>query len=399
MHDITRRRSRPISKAWSISRRDALKGAAASVALSALIRPGFAADGVVKLGQIQALTGPSAEHGIRARDGAILAAEEINAAGGLQDAEGRRYKIELLEADMVNDPRQAITLLRNYAADPDVLAVLGPTNSVGFLPMTPVAEQFSMPVVGNGSGAPIKDWNSWVYRVNPTSLTATPILLKAVVAKHDIKKLAIIFDQTQEVQAGDAAICRQVAGELGYEVVADEAFRSGDQDFAAQITKVRFSGADALFLAAAPGDGAKAAAQISEAGLDMPLLTGFGAFQDPVYWDNSQGAIANGYTWIAQDMSDMGGALEQWTKAYSERFRFGATIQSAFGYDSVHAVAAALASCAEPDREQLRDALTQLKTTTPIGTSISFENPPTGENLTPTVTVIQITGRGTYAAI
>lgn len=382
-----------------ISRRAVLMGATATLAMPALIGRSYAADGTIMLAQIQALTGPSAEHGMRARDGATLAAEEINAAGGLQDSTGRRYQLEMSDSDMANDPRQAITLLRNYAADPDVLAVLGPTNSVGFLPMTPVAEQFKIPLIGNGSGAPIKDWNPWTYRVNPTSHAATPILLKAVVEKHGVKKLAIIFDQTQEVQAGDAAICRELAGELGYEIVADEAFRSGDQDFAAQITKVRFAGADALFLAAAPGDGAKAASQIYEAGLDMPLMTGFGAFQDPVYWDNSQGAIQNGYTWIGQDLANAGGALQQWTETYNARFRFGATIQSAFGYDSVYAVAGALKECAEPTREQLVAAMASLQTVTPLGTSITFQNPASGDNLTPTVTVIQIVDRAVYVAL
>ncbi|HEY0920805.1 ABC transporter substrate-binding protein [Devosia sp.] len=383
----------------SSSRRTFLQGAAAIALLPALSHRALAADGVIKIGQVQALTGPSAEHGVRARDGATLAAEEINAAGGIRDAANRAYRLELLEGDMVNDPRQAITLLRNYAADPDVLCVLGPTNSVGFLPMTPVAEQFSIPLIGNGSGAPIKQWNTWAYRVNPTSLSATPVLLKTIVAKHGIKRLAILVDQTSEVHVGDAEICRNLAGELDYEVVADEAYSAGNQDFAAQITKIRFAKPDALFLAATPGDGAKAALQIDEAGLGVPLITGFGAFQDPVYWDNSRGTIANGYTWIAQDLAHSSGALSQWTKTYNERFRFEATIQSAFGYDSVYAVANAIATCAEPTRDELHRALMNLNTTTPIRTSISFKNPPTGDNLTPTVTVIQVTGRGEYVAV
>ncbi len=383
-----------------ITRRDGLKIAAAASLFPFIARSARAQDAkTIKLAQIQALTGPSAEHGIRARDGAIFAAEELNKSLGAKDKAGRSYKLELVDSDMANDPRQAITLLRNYASDPNVMCVLGPTNSVGFLPMTPVAAQFKIPVIGNGSGASIKEWNDWVYRVNPTSAVATPALIRKVVEKHKAKRVAIIYDQTQEVQAGDAAICRRVAAELGYTIVSDEAYKSGDQDFSAQITKVKFSNADALFLAAAPGDGAKAAAQIAEAGVKLPTMTGFGAFQDPVYWDNSGGTIKGGYTWIAQDLGNAGGSLAEWTKQYSAHFRLEATIQSAFGYDSVYAFAAALKECSEPSRDQVHSALTGLKTATPIGTTIEFKNPPSGDNLKPTVTIIEVTGRGTYKPI
>ena len=37
--------------------------------------------------------------------------------------------------------------------------------------------------------------------------------------------------------------------------------------------------------------------------------------------------------------------------------------------------------------------------TTPLGTKVTFKNPPGGDNLTPSVVVIQVTGRGTYTAV
>src|SRR5215469_4649964 len=76
---------------------------------------------VLKIGHIQPLTGPSAAYGIRARDGAIMALDEINAAGGWTDANGKKYTFEMPVGDMVNDPKQAITLFRQYATDPQVM--------------------------------------------------------------------------------------------------------------------------------------------------------------------------------------------------------------------------------------------------------------------------------------
>ena len=59
-------------------------------------------------------------------------------------------------------------------------------------------------------------------------------------------------------------------GKLGYEIVAFEAFRAGDQDFSPQITKIRSLKPDAIYVAGATGDGIKVVSQIREAGIDKP---------------------------------------------------------------------------------------------------------------------------------
>ena len=69
-------------------------------------------------------------------------------------------------------------MFRQFATDAQVIASLGPTNSVGYVPLVPVAAQIKLPLIGNGSGAPIKEWNTYAYRVNPVSTLAVPILVK-----------------------------------------------------------------------------------------------------------------------------------------------------------------------------------------------------------------------------
>lgn len=356
--------------------------------------------GVVKIGHIQPLTGPSAAYGIRARDGALVAVDEINAAGGFTNSSGAKYKVEMAVGDMVNDPRQAITLFRQFATDPEVIASLGPTNSVGFIPLVPVAAQLKLPLIGNGSGAPIKEPNTYTYRVNPVASVAVPILVKKVVEKEKVKKLAVIYDQTQDAQAGDAEICKQLAGQLGYEIVAFEAFRANDQDFSPQISKIRSTRPDAIYVAAATGDGVKVASQIREAGIDKRLITGYGSFQDPVYWDGTRGAVKGDYTWLAQDLSSPTGQLKSFLENYNARFpQQEATSFSTFGYDSVIALMAGLKRAGAVDREKLVAALANMDVTSPLGTRITFKNPPDGNNLNPSVVPVQVTGRGTYTPV
>jgi branched-chain amino acid transport system substrate-binding protein len=377
-----------------------LAAGAAALALMPKISARAQSTGVIRIGHIQPLTGPSAAYGFRARDGAILAIEELNAAGGWTDGKGRKFMFEMLLGDMGNDPKQAITLFRQYATDPLVMVALGPTNSVGYVPLVPVSGQIKLPLIGNGSGAPIKEWNSYAYRVNPVSTLAVPILLKKVVEKEKIKKLAVIYDQTQDAQAGDAEVCKAQAGPLGYEIVAYEAFRANDQDFSPQISKIRSLKPDAIYVAGATGDGIKVSSQIREAGIDKRLLTGFGSFQDPVYWDGTKGGVKDDYTWLAQDLSSPTAQLKGFLETYKTKFpQQEATSFSTFGYDSVCTLATALKKAGEADRDKIATALADLDFTSPIGSRVTFKNPPDGNNINPSVVAIKVTGRGTYVAM
>jgi branched-chain amino acid transport system substrate-binding protein len=386
----------------SITRRrfGVLADGTATLAVAAISPARAQATTVIKIGHIQPLTGPSAAYGIRARDGAIIAVDEINAAGGWSDAAGKKYQIEMSVGDMANDAKQAITLFRQYATDPQVIAVLGPTNSVGYVPLVPVAGQIKLPSIGNGSGAPIKEWNPYGFRVNPVATVAVPVLLQKVVAKESIKKLAVIYDQTQDAQAGDANVCKELATKFGFEILAFEAFRAGDQDFSPQITKIRSLKPDAIYVAAATGDGIKVVSQIREAGIDKRLITGYGSFQDPVYWDGTRGVVKGDYTWLAQDLASPTAPLKAFLDKYNTRFtQQEATSFSTYGYDSVMALMAALNKAGEPDRDKVAAAFSDFDVTTSLGTRITFKNPPGGNNINPSVVAIQITGRGTYVAL
>lgn len=375
-----------------------LAGGSAAMTASTIVRAQGAA--VIKIGHIQPITGPSAAYGIRARDGAQMAIDEINAAGGWTDAQGKKYSFEIALGDMANDPKQAITLFRQYATDAQVVAVLGPTNSVGYVPLVPVAGQIKLPLVGNGSGAPVKEWTPYAYRINPIGAIAAPALLKKVVALEKVKKLAVIYDQTQDAQAGDAEQCKLAAAGLGFEVVAYEAFRANDQDFSPQISNIRSKKPDAIYVAAATGDGIKVVSQIREAGIDKPLLTGYGSFQDPVYWDGTKGAVKGDYTWLAQDLSSPTGQLKGFLEKYNARFpQQEATSFSTFGYDSVHTLFAALGKAGVPDRDKVSAALATLDFTSPIGSRVTFKNPPDGNNINPSVVIVKVKGRGVYDAV
>jgi branched-chain amino acid transport system substrate-binding protein len=384
-----------------ISRRTVIKSTAAIaggiVSFPAIIGVARAAT-TVKIAQVEALTGPSSAYGQRCRDGALMAVEEINAAGGFTDSKGAQYTLEVATEDMANDARQAVTLYRQHALNDAIVAQIGPANSVGYVPMVPLSGQLKLSLVGS-AGAPVKRWSEWAYRVNPVSGTATPVLLEKTVKRNNIKRLAVIYDQTQDAQAGDAEVCKTSEQKFGYELVAFEAFNGGDQDFSPQITTIKGAKPDAVYVASTTGDGIKVTSQLRAMGIDKPLLTGYGNFQDPLYWDGTNGGIKDCYTWTGRDYKSASGPVVDWLARYAKRFKLEVTTYSSYGYDSVLTVVEAIKRAASTDRDKVNEALKSLDFVTPIGTHITFKNPPVGENMTPTVTILEMTGRGTYTAI
>ena len=188
---------------------------AAGIALS-LAAPAVlvrAQPATLRLTSIQSMTGPSSAYGWRARDGAQYAVNQLYATG--ISVAGTTYRLQVTVQDLANDPQQAITLLRQAASQADVLAIIGTSNSVGFSPSVPAAGQLQVPMVGAGSGAPIKGWNPYSFRVNPVSTTAIPVLVREVHKRLGFKKLAIVYDRTQDGQAGDARVAQGMAKELG----------------------------------------------------------------------------------------------------------------------------------------------------------------------------------------
>lgn len=379
-----------------IHRRALMRLAGASVVAAPAIT-GYAEPPAIRIGEIESLTGPSSPYGMRGRDGARLALAEVNRTGVVLG--GTTYRLDIVVGDMANDAHQSITLLREYAAASDIICSIGPTNSVGFVPIVPVAAQLSIPIIGDGSGVPIKRWNPWGYRVNPINSTGTPVLLRTVVARNKVKRLAVIYDQTQDGQRSDAEVCKAMAGPLGYDLVAYEAFRTGDQDFSPQIATILSGRPDAIFIAAATGDGVKVTSQVRQSGLSQPLMTGSGSFQDPVYWRGTKGLIKDCYTWISLDLQAPSPGLKAFLDAYQKEYSQQPASTCAYGADAVNTVVAALRKAGKPDRAALREALATLNVVTPIGTKVQFRNPPNGENLNPTVVVIEVTGPGTYVRI
>jgi branched-chain amino acid transport system substrate-binding protein len=359
---------------------------------------------VVHFFQDNALTGQAGSYGTRSVHGVELAAKHINDTGGFTDTCGNKYTIKLSVWDMANSHEQAIAGLRKAADDPTVLAVLGSTPSTGFAAMEPVAGQVKMPVIATGSAVPIKRWNPYAFRVTIATPVAAPYFLKEFKEVFHPKRVAMLYDITQDALRAEAELIRDLSGKTGFEIVAFEAFRVNDTDFRAQLTTIKGTTPEWLGLYAANTEGSKIINQMDELGLlgKINIFSGYGVFQDPTYWDLTNGKTKGAVNWAVAFNLASSDPLMQKVVADYKSFPEEPTIYSVYGYQALQAaVDAVKRACTVTDREKFRDALadTELEA---LGGSVAFHNlrsEPNGENQGGSVIISRITGRDSYELV
>jgi ABC-type branched-subunit amino acid transport system substrate-binding protein len=128
-------------------------------------------------------------------------------------------------------------------------------------------------------------------------------------------------------------------------------------------------------------------------------LTGYGAFFDPVYRNATNGKIKDCYTWLAHDPNNATGILGKWLEEYNKLFKLEPTSFSMYGYDTVYTVIECIRQANGTDRGAIQKTLSSLQFTSPIGTRISFKNPPHGNNLDPSITILKVNGRASGESI
>src|SRR5580692_12996225 len=213
---------------------------ACAIALAAL--PAFAQD-VVKIGQIEAQTGPNAIYGYMSSQGVPIAVDQINKAGGFKVGD-KTYKLELISPDTRGDPKEASIQLKKMLEADGVQFVFGPFLSNVFVTIEPYAKQFDGKFLLMGGATRIHDFigtpehdfliRTWNWDAGPRGFGN--LMVDRLVKETGAKKVAMLF---QNDQGGKVLvdIYTPLFKEKGIETPL-ELFEPGTKDFSAVLAKL-----------------------------------------------------------------------------------------------------------------------------------------------------------------
>ena len=210
------------------------------------------AQDVVKIGQIEAQTGPNAIYGWMGSQSVPIAVDEINKAGGFKVGD-KTYKLELVSLDTRGDPKEATIQLKRLLEQDKVRFVFGPFLSNVFVTVLPYAKQFNGKFLLMGGATRIHDFvgqpgydfliRTWNWDAGPNGFGER--MVDYLIKTAHPKKVAILL---QNDQGGKvlAEIYEPIFKAKGIETIT-EYFEPGTKDFTPVLAKLAAFKADYLF--------------------------------------------------------------------------------------------------------------------------------------------------------
>lgn len=296
----------------------------------------------IKIGFIGPLSGDAATYGVDEKNATLLAVEEINNAGGIK---GR--KLEIIFEDGKCSGKDAATAAQKLISIDKVKIILGGACSGETLSVAPIAEQNKVILFSAFSSSPdITNAGDYIFRNSPSDLDVAKGYAQFIVKKAGYKNIAVISENT-DYAGGVRKVFNKEIENLGGKIVADEAFKQGERDFRTNITRIKSSFPEAIFINSQSGvTGGLALKQIRDLGIQTPV---FGVFvfggKDA---QEAAGLATNGLIYF-----DVVGITTDIGKSFLEKFtaRFGKIggndYDTGARYDSVYIIADALKKCSE----------------------------------------------------
>lgn len=314
-------------------------------ALAATIGGGTAAGAAPKpaggepivIGHYASLTGSEATFGVSTDNGIKLAVEEINAAGGVQ---GRPLK--LITYDDQGKAQEAATVVTRLITQDKVIAILGEVASSRSIAGGQIAQKSGVPMITPSSTNPaVTEIGPMVSRVCYTDDLQGKACAKFVFEHLKLRSAAILFNRQQAYSKGLADEFARSFTAMGGTVVAQQSYGDGDADYSAQISAIRDSAAQVIFIPGYYTDAGNIAKQVRRAGVQATLMGGDG-------WDSielgriGQDAIEGAYFCNHYAPDQKTPEVTEFVKKYKEKFGEVPDALAALGYDAAKLLADAM---------------------------------------------------------
>lgn len=332
------------------------------------------------------LSGGVASYGTNAANGAKLAFDEINAAGGVLE---KQFKI--LERDSQSKTDEAMNVSADLVGK-GIVAQIGPLVSGAVAACTPVMNDNKVPLIAPAATAPgatvdEKTGETFPYIFRACFLDSDQGVRMAEFAFDTLgcTTAAIYGSTSDEYAKGLAKYFKEAFEDKGGKIVSQEGYVSNDKDFKATLTKIKASSPEFIYVPGYYQEVSILVKQARELGITVPMGGGDG-------WDSPDmvavaGAEALNDTYFTNHYSveDPEPAIANFVKAYEAKYNKVPDSFAALGYDCAYLLAEAIKSADAADPVKVAEALETTKDFPGITGTMTFN-----ENHNPVKTIVVI---------
>lgn len=247
----------------------------------------------IKLGFVAPLTGDAATLGENTKAAVQLAADELNAKGGIK---GR--KVEVIFEDGKCNAKDATNAGTKLLTIDKVTAIIGGLCSGETLAMAPLAEKAKIPLVSSSSTNPkITDAGDYIFRFIASDSFQGVYGADYLTKTKGLKNIAIL-SCLNDWCVGLREVFKKQAESNGATIVADESFKPDARDLRSQLTKIKAAKPDAIYFPSMTEGALVGFKQMKELGIKTLVLGGDG-WDDPKIPTDGGASVEGGQYTIA----------------------------------------------------------------------------------------------------
>jgi len=363
---------------------------------AALLGGAAAAQETIKIGVTQPLTGAFAASGNYVAQGAKIAEEEINKAGGVLGK-----KIELIVEDNKSNPTEAVATAEKLIVKDKVPVMLGAWSSTLTLAVMPKLEEYKVPMLveTSSSGKITTSGNPYVFRISPTSemeaKAFAPLFAKLGIKKVDFLATNNDFGLGASKEFGEAAKAS------GVTVGVTETMDPKATDFSAQLAKIKASGGDTLFVTTAVEQATLILKQAKDQQVTARIITTGGSVS-PDQLIAQAGDAANGsmhivfFTpWFPEAVKNPDIAKKFVALWNEKKYNVGGLTEGFRGWDALYTIVEGIKVAGKAEPEAITKALWGVKVKGINGDIAFIKQGPAGKESaqnTPSVYLVKIDG-------
>ena len=230
-------------------------------------------DTEIRIGMWTPLSGPVALLGQSARDAVRLWAKEVNDKGGIH---GR--KINFISYDDAGSPQEAQTVIRRLIDQDQVFMLISGSVSGSTLPVRQVITREKVPFVSSISSNVnlMKPFSRYIFRIYANEDSQALGMVDWMMEHEKLKRPAIIYNSNDYGVGGFQIFQERLKEKYKISPTAAERYNPGDQDFSAQLLRIKGADPDGLLIYAFAQEAGIIVRQAKELGIGAKLFGGGG---------------------------------------------------------------------------------------------------------------------------
>jgi branched-chain amino acid transport system substrate-binding protein len=309
----------------------------------------------IKIGMITESTGPNSEAGLYQLNGAKLALDEVNQAGGVL---GRQ--IELRNEDNQSANPGSVMAVSKLTSSGDLTALIATVRSTQVQAISPTVMKVGLPTFMGGTDTSLTHVNNpWIFRARPNDSYSAKVIADYGVNTLKLKKWAIVYSNDAFGNGAHKSLTESLKA-VGVTPLMAQGFPSNSQDFTQIVLAVKNSGADVVSTYIANStDVAILGKQLRQLGVTATWV-GSPSVSTETAMKLAGSALYGSYS-IADFSPGSSPEAQTYESKYKAKYKIEPDLYSAWAYDSVRLLALAIKNANSTKPDDIAKALHNIK--------------------------------------